>query len=242
MVTFSRGYNFTGAARTWVVSTVFCAVGLICGLVAPFALNPSPDPGSLIADGFVLRMETEKRMVRPIFQFADQHEIVHEFSSGVASNKSAYRLGERIVVVFNPADPSNAYVQDDKDLTTALWILRVLGAVFLGIGLSVFGMKLKGLDDDVISRIGGLIGALTYAVPASLVLPGLWVAHSLRPNWLFEPDATFGFEQWLIGSIFSATGLLVLVGTIVLYLYQARTGKTGWYWSRSWGSSNDTNN
>ena len=237
MTTFSWRYDFTGAARTWVVSIMFCAVGVICGLVAPYALNPSPPPGSLFADGLVVRIEAEKRMVRPIFQFADQLGMSREFSSAVASNKSAYHLGERIVVVFNPADPSNAYVKDDKDLLIALWILRILGAVFLGIGLSVLGMKLKGMDDDVISRVGGLIGALTYAIPASFVLPGLWAAYSFRPNWLFEPDAIFGFDQWLIGSIFSATGLLALVGTIIVYRYQARTGKTGWYWSRSWGSS-----
>jgi hypothetical protein len=98
-------------------------------------------------------------------------------------------------------------------------------------------MKLKGMDDEVISRIGGLIGALTYAIPASLVLPGLWAAWSLRPNWLFAADAGFGFDQWLIGSIFSATGVLTFVATIALYRYQARTGEPGWYWH--WESSGD---
>jgi hypothetical protein len=137
--------------------------------------------------------------------------------------------------VFDAADPSAAFVQDDKDMIVALWILRIIAVVFGGIGLAVLGMKLKGMDDKVISRIGGLIGALTYAIPASFVLPGLWMAWTLRPNWLFAADASFGFDQWLIGSIFSATGVLALVATIALYRYQARTGESGWYWH--WESS-----
>lgn len=233
MVSWSWQYEFTGAARTWMVSIMFCATGVICGLIVPFMLGPSTVPGSLQTEGRVVRLEADDGMERPIFQFSDQQGVSREFSSGIASNRSAYRAGERVTVTFNPTEPANAFVQDDKDLVVVFWITRILGLVFGGIGLAILGMKLNGIDDEVISRIGGLIGALTYAIPASLILPGLWLAYGLRPNWLFASDATFGFEQWLIGSIFSVTGLLGLVGTIALYRYQARTGQSGWYWSRS---------
>ncbi len=239
MVSFSWQYDFAGAARTWAATIMFCATGVICGLIVPFTLSPSPVPGSLYSEGIVVRMEADDGMVRPVFQFADQNGVTREFTSGLSSNRSAYHAGERVAVIFNPADPSNTFVQDDKDLMTVFWITRILGLVFASIGLAILGMKLKGMDDEVISRIGGLIGALTYAIPASFVLPGFWVAYGLRPNWLFASDATFGFDQWMIGAIFSATGLLVLVGTIAQYRYQARTGETGWFWSWSRSSSKE---
>jgi hypothetical protein len=237
MMSFSWQYNFTGAARTWVVSMMFCATGVICGLIVPFILGPSAVPGSLHREGIVVRMEADDGMVRPVFQFLDQHGTRREFPSGISSNSSAYHAGERVTVIFDPADPASAFVKDDKDLMVVFRITRILGLVFGSIGLAILGMKLNGMDDEVISRIGGLIGALTYAIPATLSLPGLWMAYGLRPNWLFASEATFGFDQWMIGSIFSVTGLLGIVGTIALYRYQARPGATGWYWS--WNRSSN---
>lgn len=237
MISFSWQYDFKGAARTWAVSTIFCLTGVFCGFVLPFILVPQAPAGSVRADGTVVRMETVDGMERPVFRFSDRSGELREFASGIWSSRSGYGTGERVTVVFDMADPSVAFVQDDKDLAVALWILRVVAVVFGGIGLAILGMKLKGMDDEVISRIGGLIGALSYAVPASLVLPGLWFAYRQRPNWLFAADATFGLEQWLIGSIFSATGVLAFVATVALYRYQARTGKTGWYWHRDRSSN-----
>lgn len=233
MVSWSWQYDFTGAARTWMVSIMFCAAGVICGLIIPLIVAPATVAGSLHTEGQVVRLAADDGMERPIFRFTDPQGVSREFSSGISSGHSAYHAGERVTVTFNPAEPASAFVQDDKDLVVVFWITRILGLVFGGIGLAILGMKLNGIDDEVISRIGGLIGALTYAIPASFVLPGLWLAYGLRPNWLFATDATFGFDQWLIGSIFSVTGLLALVGTIALYRYQARTGQSGWYWSRS---------
>jgi hypothetical protein len=33
--------------------------------------------------------------------------------------------------------------------------------------------------------------------------------------------------------VFTLTGILTLIGSVALYRYQKRTGKSGWYWSRS---------
>ena len=222
MARFSWHFEFTGAARTWLVSMMFCAAAVICGLILLFVLRPQVPPDSLQSEGMVVSIQVDEGMERPIFRFIDHKGVSHEFASGITSNHSAYHVGERVSVMFRSADPSAASVQDDKDLVIVIWILGILASVFGGLGLAMLGMKLKGLDDDVISRIGGLIGALAYAIPATLVLPGFWIAHSYRPNWLFEAEATFGSDDWLIGSVFTGTGLLALVGTIVLSRYQAR--------------------
>jgi hypothetical protein len=239
MVAFSWRMDFVGAARTWAVTIMFCATGVICGLIIPFALAPSPVPGSLSTEGIVLRLEADDGMVRPVFQFSDQNGVPREFASGLWSNRSAYHAGERVTLVFNPADPANVFVKDDKDLLTVFWITRILGFVFASIGLTVLGLKLQGVDDETISRIGGLIGALTYSIPASFVLPGMWAAFQMRPNWLFDSDAKFGFDEWMIGSSFTATGLLSLFASIALYRYQTRTGEARWYWSWSESSNKE---
>lgn len=238
MISFSWRYDFTGAALSWAVSIMFCATGVVCGLLLPFVLVPSAAPGSVQTEGVVARVETDEGMERPVFEYSDRDGVRREFASGISSGRSAYRAGERVAVVFDPARAADAFVRDDKDLLVVLRIVRVLGAVFGAMGLAILGMKLGGMDDRTISRIGGLIGALTYSIPASLALPGLWLAHGARPNWLFAADAAFGADQWLIGSVFSVTGLLALVGTIVLYRYQARTGNSGWRWS--WSRSGKT--
>jgi hypothetical protein len=227
VVGFFWRYEFVGAARTWAVTLMFCATGVICGFVVPYALRPTAAPGSLPTPGVVLRLEAEDGMVRSVFQYTDSHGVPREFASGLWSNRPAYHVGDRVVLVFNPADSASVYVQDDKDLVSVLWILRILGLVFGGIGLAVLGMKLKGLNDQLISRIGGLIGALSFCIPASLVLPSMWIAHSLRPNWLFDAEASFGLDEWLLGSSFTASGLLGLVATIVLYRYLVRRGDAG---------------
>lgn len=239
MALFSWEWELTGSARSWGVAAMFCAVGLLCGLIIPFFVVPHATQESLRADGKVLRMKIDKddgTMERPIFQYLDRDGISREFPSGILSGRSAYRVGDNVVVMYDPTQAFSAFVMGDKDLVVVLWTLSLLGIVFGGIGLAVLGMKLGGMDDDVISRIGGLIGALTYAIPATFVLPGLYVGYRLRPNGLFSVDAMFGAKEWLLGSIFTITGLITLVVTLAVYRYQARTGKAGWDWSWEWSS------
>lgn len=222
MALFSWQYDFTGAARTWAVSGMFCLVGLLCGVILPYTLMPKASPGSLPTDGTVVRIEVDDGMQRPVFQFTDRNGSVHEIISGIASNHSAYRVGNRVTVVFDPADPAGAFVQDDKDLAVVLWILRALALIFGSFGLALLAMKQRGMGDDAIARAGGYIGAMVYGVAASLVLPGLWLAYSVRPNAWFAADALFGSTEWLIGLVFSATGLITLGVTWVIHRNVAR--------------------
>jgi hypothetical protein len=42
---------------------------------------------------------------------------------------------------------------------------------------------------------------------------------------LFEVDARFGLQEWIIGAVFSASGLLVLVSILAFYRNQAPSGR-----------------
>ena len=96
----------------------------------------------------------------------------------------------------------------------ALAALGFLAVVFLGIGATLLVMDLRGASPEHISNVGGLLGALSFAVPSIIAFP-----------FVYKTDF------WL-GLLFASLGLLVLVGSIALFRYQEKTGKAGW--SKSW--------
>jgi isoleucyl-tRNA synthetase len=125
-------------------------------------------------------------------------------------------------------------IVDDKDMVVPQWILKIMGGIFFGIGFVLLLLLARGDDREAISRIGGLLGAWSFGVPATFAFPGLWYAWTHRPNALFRAEDLFGSEQYLIGGIFTVLGLVTLVASLALYRYQARTGLPGWSWSREW--------
>jgi len=85
--------------------------------------------------------------------------------------------------------------------------------------------------DYLVHTIGGVIGALSFGIPASIALPALLIAHQNRPNALFAADAVLGGDTWMIGGIFTALGVLTTLGTIALARYQIKNQSFGWSWS-----------
>lgn len=110
-------------------------------------------------------------------------------------------------------------------LVRAEWLamaaLGFLAFVFFGIGATLLIMDKLGASDQHISNVGGLLGALSFAIPSIFVFP-----------FVYKTDF------WL-GLLFSGLGLFVLVVTIILYRYQEKTGKAGW--SKSWSIDIDKN-
>lgn len=124
-------------------------------------------------------------------------------------------IGLGIGAYFIPLEPSDEI---------ARWALWFLSAVFGIIGGAILIMMSRGGNVQDISTIGGLMGALSYGLPATCVLPGLLV--------YFQGKLTT--EQWILGAIFSITGIITTIASIALARYQLRTGKGGW--SMSWTS------
>lgn len=118
---------------------------------------------------------------------------------------------------------------EDGVAAFAVWFLA---AVFFGIGVTLLVLRARGVDPEVMSRIGGLMGALAFGIPSTVVFPLLWLAHQNRPNAFFGAEDAFGPDQYVIGGIFSLLGVLVTCASIALYRYQARTGEPGWSWRK----------
>jgi len=103
----------------------------------------------------------------------------------------------------------------------ASFALKALGWTFLGLGLLVLVPMLGTLyvratrpgQEEVwhwwINFIGGLAGALLFAVPATLMFPVFFAAYLARPNVLFPDDAVAANNLW-IAALFSVIGLAAL--------------------------------
>jgi hypothetical protein len=107
--------------------------------------------------------------------------------------------------------------EQDRDL--ALFLLRVLGGTLIGLGLAVFLPMLASLFIATerrvnwhwwINFIGGLFGALAFAIPATLMFPVFFLAYLTRPNGLFPANAD-ATNNLGVAALFSAIGLAVLM-------------------------------
>ena len=102
-----------------------------------------------------------------------------------------------------------------------LFAIRALGWTFLGLGMLVLAPMLATLylrarqpEREAIwhwwiNFIGGLAGALAFAIPATLMFPVFFIAYLKRPNILIPDDAVAANNLW-IAALFSIIGLAVL--------------------------------
>jgi hypothetical protein len=67
-----------------------------------------------------------------------------------------------------------------------------------------------------INFIGGLLGALAFAVPATLMLPIFLLAYLLQPNELFPDNSTTTAKNLAIAALFTVVGIITLTATVYL--------------------------
>lgn len=109
----------------------------------------------------------------------------------------------------------------DPEISEAIVALQFLGGTFLGLG----GLSLIWVIGDLYLKFAnperrekwfwlgnfllGLLGALTYAIPATFVFPLFIAAYLNRPN-IFFPTGGDANANLILGVIFSTTGGLTL--------------------------------
>lgn len=230
MLNFSWTYQFFGAKRNWLVGSIFTLVGVSLGLILPWLFQPRPPQNPLQVSAVVSELKPEGEMFRPTMQY-QVNDKSFEYTSPIASSRPALRQGEIVQLLINAQSPDQAIMLNDPDLASMSMVLRILGTVFGIIGLTIVILMVKGVDVEKVSRIGGLMGALSFGIPATLVYPLLYIAYSLRPNLFFRAEDPFDIGPPFIVAIFTILGIIVTAASILLYRYQARTGKAGWSWS-----------
>ncbi len=233
MISFGYRYQVQGAAAAWPVGVIFTGVGIFIGLILPMIITPSLPKDAIHVQATVSSIDMSGDTYRPIFSYKiPGNEQVKTHRANVSSKPSAYVIGEQAMLAIDPSDETNVVLEHDKALGMALWVIRILGLVFGGIGIWIVISLLRGMGAEDVSRLGGLLGALSFGVPASFALPALLIAYAYRPNFLFQTEEAFGRQNWIIGSIFTVLGILTTIATLALNDYQKRTGKPGWSWSK----------
>jgi hypothetical protein len=130
-----------------------------------------------------------------------------------------------LILVFGPSLTSTA-----QDVGTAHMAVRILGVVFLGLGILVLAAMV--VDLVLLARgsprrdtyfwwfnfLCGLLAAGLFAIPATLIFPLMLIAYVLRPNGLFPVDARNDSNNLFVGLIFTLFGL----GALLLMLFAGR--------------------
>ncbi|MCE9585793.1 hypothetical protein K8R04_00550 [Candidatus Uhrbacteria bacterium] len=226
MVSFSWEYVFKPREAQWWVSIIFILVGIGCGLVLPAFLVP--DWQGVEVEASVAQIESgEEGMVRPVFQTAPGEKT---YVTSLWSSRSSYDIGDKVTIVTN-SNTEDWYIKADKDMQVAVWILRLLAIIFFVIGSTILFFTILDFPTYLVHTIGGAMGALSFGIPATLVLPFLLYMHRSRPNVFFAAQDQLGRETWIIGGIFTALGVATTLGTIVLARYQLKNKSFGWSWS-----------
>lgn len=118
--------------------------------------------------------------------------------------------------------------EQDRDLV--LLLLRVLGGTFIILGLAVLlpmlvsrfiAAERREIWYWWINFIGGLFGALAFAVPATFMFPVFLIAYLTRPNALIESDAVAA-NNLGIAALFSVIGIIVLVAIFILARFKLK--------------------
>jgi hypothetical protein len=95
------------------------------------------------------------RIYRPVVRFTDQNGSQHEFISSSGSNPPSYPEGEKVELLYLPAEPESAQINDFFSLWAGSIILGGLGGVFFVIGAGIFLVPmLKGKKNDFLREQG----------------------------------------------------------------------------------------
>lgn len=95
------------------------------------------------------------------------------------------------------------------------WSVAVLGGIIL-LSIPIGREVEKAFPQNVkvwhwwVNFIGGTLGALMFAVPATLTLPLLLWAYITRPNWVYSGDVESFWSVGYLGLLFTGLGILTL--------------------------------
>lgn len=148
-----------------------------------------------------------------------------------------------IVVGFLIAFFLPSAFRSGQDATVAGLLVRVLGGVFLVLGLLILCWMLADLylsikNPDIREAwywwgnfLVGLLAAGLFAVPSTLAFPVILLFYLTRPNGLFPAGSTDPLNNLGVGFLFSLLGLLSLAMILLiarpLYAQRPRRGQPG---------------
>lgn len=214
--------NLKGDSKYFGLGIIFLAVGLFIAILIPYFVTPKITENLKIASGEVISFAQDEdsdgeESYAEIYSFTTSRGESYQGQEGIWSSNPAYKLQEKIEVYYNPENPQENFIKDDRNLKIMLIILYGIGGYFALFGLITLLMKLRNIPNHLIDRYMGAAGALSYGIPATLAWPAIIYLHTHAPNFLFsENTAELPADTFWIGLIFTITGLLTIAGTLAL--------------------------
>lgn len=84
---------------------------------------------------------TRKKVVNyPVFTFQDAQGAEHRVTASAGQSKSAYTIGDEVPILYVPGNPQEARINNFSQMWMGPVSIGIIGGVFLGIGLLVYGI------------------------------------------------------------------------------------------------------
>ncbi|WP_094511225.1 DUF3592 domain-containing protein [Synechococcus sp. MW101C3] len=145
------------ATAKYVITLV--GVGMLVGAFLFFRSTSSFIAEATKAEGTVVELEesrtSDSTFYSPVVQFTSLNGRVIEFVSSASSNPPTYSKGQKVEVLYLPADPKHAKINGFFPLWGGSAVLGGMGSVFFSIGAGIIlAGALKCRKDDYLKNHG----------------------------------------------------------------------------------------
>ncbi|MBT8101164.1 MAG: DUF3592 domain-containing protein [Gammaproteobacteria bacterium] len=194
----SKSLSFeTGSAspRTTAIAMAFAAALLLAAAVFMARIAHQLDVTGLRAEAEVVNFrEMSDDMRSAVFQFIDAEGKIYRFTDSTSSTRKLYTVGEKVTIVYDKDNPSNARIDQPLTLYTLPLIFSLL-SVFFFAGAALVWRFRSHLQKDYEARRGKTVvtvvssdGSVTQRIHSSVPV-FRWTGYFL---------GTLGTIAWLV--------------------------------------------
>jgi len=132
------------------IGAIFTPIGLIFAAIGGwfFVQDRQLAADGLRAEGYVIEVVVSRdsdgsSSYKPVVEFTDAEGRTHRFTSSISSSPPAHSPGERVEVIYSPADPNEAMIDSFIDRHLFPLVFGGLGALFACIGIALILVHLR---------------------------------------------------------------------------------------------------
>lgn len=205
-----------------ILKYVFSTVGIamLIGAAMTYKSTSNFLAEALSAQGTVIalaeKQSSDSMSYSPVVQFVDRDGQRVEFTSSIGSSPAGYSVGEPVEVLYLPANPQRAKINDFSDLWGMTVFMAVMGVPFFSVGVLVFLVsRLKNRKKDYLQQNGEAVAARFQSVASNQKVsingrhPFVVVCHWLNPetsevhvfeseNIWFDPSSYIKGEELMV--------------------------------------------
>lgn len=210
---FEWRFAVTGPARFWILSLLFITVSVIFGVIAPAMTVEDASRYTGHTSGTVIRhVERDEGYLYPVLEFSTAGKTF-TVESREGSKPASHRAGDRVEVSFDPQNPADFRIADNTALQSLPLIFRFIGVIFFMIGFPILCMTIISVVIAVTSKdnietwywwinfVGGIMGALSFALPSAFIYPLFFLVPSHIRDTMKNPH--------IILPVFTILGIIV---------------------------------